>query len=134
MTSDLNSLDNSPVLNVLGTPLEPCCFAPLTGFYRDGSCHTGIEDTGKHLVCVYITEKFLEFSKAVGNDLSTPRPEYEFVGLTEGDWWCLCVLRWKEAFMHGVAPQVKLENTHKNALSYVSLDDLKTHAFQEKNH
>tara|TARA_B100000131_G_scaffold94309_1_gene91270 strand:+ start:680 stop:1072 length:393 start_codon:yes stop_codon:yes gene_type:complete len=123
--------NNETALNVLGTPLEPCCFAPLTGFYRDGSCHTGPEDVGRHLVCVLVTEEFLTFSKEVGNDLSTPNPEYEFVGLKPGDWWCLCVLRWKEAFLHGVAPQLRLESTHSSALSYVPLDELKQYAYKE---
>ena len=127
----INSSQTEPVLNVLGTPLQPCCFAPLTGFYRDGSCHTGPEDTGRHLVCVLITTEFLTFSKEVGNDLSTPRPEYEFVGLKDGDWWCLCVLRWKEAYLHGVAPQVKLESIHRDALRYVPLEEFKQHAFKE---
>ena len=127
----INSSQTEPVLNVLGTPLQPCCFAPPTGFYRDGSCHTGPEDTGRHLVCVLITTEFLTFSKEVGNDLSTPRPEYEFVGLKDGDWWCLCVLRWKEAYLHGVAPQVKLESIHSDALRYVPLEEFKQYAFKE---
>ena len=115
-------------LNVLGDPLEPCCFAPLTGFYRDGTCHTGPDDVGKHLVCALMTDDFLKFSKSVGNDLSTPRPEYEFVGLQDGDFWCLCVLRWKQAWIAGVAPKIRLASTHENALDHVPLDVLKSFA------
>ena len=115
-------------LNVLGDPLEPCCFAPLTGFYRDGTCHTGPDDVGKHLVCALMTDDFLKFSRSVGNDLSTPRPEYEFVGLQDGDFWCLCVLRWKQAWIAGVAPKIRLASTHENALDHVPLDVLKSFA------
>ena len=114
-------------LNVLGMTLEPCCFAPVTGFYRDGSCHTGPDDVGEHVVCVEITAEFLEFSKAAGNDLSTPRPEYDFAGLQAGDRWCLCLSRWKEAYDQGKAPRVVLESTHEMALSLVTLEMLKEH-------
>lgn len=118
----------SSAKNVLGKPLQPCCFDPLTGFYRDGHCHTGAEDRGLHLVCVEVTDHFLEFSAAQGNDLITPRPEYAFPGLKEGDCWCLCVLRWKEALEAGVAPKVKLESTHISALEFVSLEQLQAMA------
>ena len=114
--------------NVLGTELKCCCLKPLTGFYRDGFCQTGIDDTGRHTVCTFVTEDFLEFSKSVGNDLSTPRPEFNFVGLKEGDKWCLCALRWREAFDAGVAPKIILESTHEATLRYVSLEDLKEYA------
>lgn len=114
--------------NVLGTELESCCTSPMTGFYRDGLCRTGISDKGLHIVCSVMTAEFLEFSKAVGNDLSTPIPEYEFPGLQPGDQWCLCMLRWKEALEAGCAPQVKLEATHMSAIEFVSLEDLKAHA------
>lgn len=114
--------------NVLGTPLETCSFDPLTGFYRDGCCHTGPGDRGLHTVCAEVTAKFLAFSKARGNDLSTPRPEFGFPGLNPGDRWCLCVQRWEEALLAGVAPLVHLEATHLSALEFVELDDLKEHA------
>ena len=101
-----------PAKNVLGTALEPCSFDPMTGFFRDGCCNTGAEDVGLHLVCSVMTDKFLAFSKARGNDLRTPMPMYQFPGLKEGDRWCLCALRWKEALEAGMAPQVVLEATH----------------------
>ena len=111
--------------NVLGTPLKPCCTDPLTGFYRDGICRTGPLDTGRHVVCAVMTEEFLTFTKARGNDLSTPVPAYDFPGLKPGDGWCLCALRWKEAYEAGVAPPVRLEATHEAALRYVSLEALR---------
>jgi uncharacterized protein (DUF2237 family) len=114
--------------NVLGTPLEMCSSDPLTGFYRDGCCHTGPGDRGLHTVCAEVTAEFLVFSKARGNDLSTPRPEFGFPGLNPGDRWCLCVQRWEEALLAGVAPGVHLEATHVSALEFVDLDDLKEHA------
>lgn len=117
--------------NVLGTPLKPCCFDPMTGFYRDGYCRTGKEDMGLHTVCVIATEKFLKFSKRVGNDLSTPIPEYDFPGLQPGDRWCLCVSRWVEAENAGVAPQVILEATHMSAIEFAHIDDLKRHAHHD---
>ena len=114
--------------NVLGGELVSCCTGPMTGFYRDGFCRTGADDTGRHTVCIIATDDFLEFSKAVGNDLSTPMPQYAFPGLKEGDKWCLCMLRWREALEAGMAPQVVLEATHEAALTVVGLDDLKAHA------
>ena len=114
--------------NVLGTALVPCSYDPLTGFYRDGCCTTADDDTGSHVICVKVTTEFLAFSKHRGNDLSTPRPEYRFRGLFPGDRWCLCALRWREAFDAGVAPQVVLESTHERALDFVPLDWLRTHA------
>ena len=114
--------------NVLGGELKCCCLKPLTGFYRDGFCRTGADDTGRHTVCILATDDFLEFSRAVGNDLSTPRPEFAFPGLEDGDKWCLCVLRWREAFEAGVAPEVVLEATHESALKIVGLEDLQLHA------
>ena len=110
--------------NVLGGDLQSCCMDPVTGFYRDGYCHSFADDRGKHLVCVKVTEDFLAFSKSVGNDLSTPVPEFQFPGLKEGDQWCLCAVRWQEAFEAGVAPKVLLESTHEDALSEISLSDL----------
>lgn len=113
--------------NVLGGELKVCCTNPLTGFYRDGYCKTGADDTGSHTICIYATENFLKFSKAAGNDLSTPRPEFNFPGLIEGDKWCLVALRWQQAFEAGAAPLVDLEATHESALKHVSLEDLKNH-------
>ena len=114
--------------NVLGEPLEICSFKPMTGFYRDGCCNTGREDTGSHTVCVVMTAAFLEFSKSGGNDLSTPVPEFGFPGLTPGDRWCLCAPRWQEAFEANQAPRVVLRATHEGALAYGSLADLKRFA------
>ncbi len=114
--------------NVLGAPLAPCCTDPMTGFFRDGSCRTGPDDRGRHTVCARVTEEFLRFSQSMGNDLSTPVPEYAFPGLKPGDCWCLCVLRWREAMLAGCAPQVRLASTHASALEHVSLEDLQRHA------
>ncbi len=110
--------------NVLGTDLETCSAAPLTGFYRNGCCDTGAEDVGVHVVCAEMTETFLAFSKSVGNDLSTPAPQYGFDGLKPGDRWCLCAERWQEAFEAGAAPTVVLEATHAVALEWSNLADL----------
>ncbi|MCW1967599.1 MAG: DUF2237 domain-containing protein [Anaerolineae bacterium] len=115
--------------NVLGGPLQPCSFNPLTGFYRDGCCNTGGDDLGLHTVCVIVTREFLEFSRKRGNDLSTPVPEYGFAGLKSGDQWCLCVKRWQEAFEAGFAPQVVLESTNLVSLEFVDLADLKRYAY-----
>ena len=114
--------------NIFGEALEICCTAPMTGFYRDGNCRTDEYDQGRHTVCAVVTEEFLAFSKKMENDLITPRPEYQFPGLKSGDKWCLCALRWKEAFEAGVAPKVVLEATHEKTLDYVSINDLIAHA------
>ena len=114
--------------NVLGTDLQMCCSNPMTGFYRDGYCRTGLTDHGLHLVCAEMTEEFLAFSKQAGNDLSTPVPEYEFPGLVAGDRWCLCVERWKEALQAGQAPKVVLEATHMSTIEFVSIESLQDHA------
>lgn len=119
-----------PGKNVLGGELASCCTSPMTGFYRDGLCRTGPEDIGLHTVCARMTAEFLAFSKEAGNDLSTPRPEYEFPGLSPGDCWCLCVTRWRDALEAGKAPQVVLEATHISALEFVELEDLRAHAVQ----
>jgi len=111
--------------NVLGGELKCCCMKPLTGFYRDGFCKTGAEDRGSHTVCVRVTDAFLAFSKSRGNDLSTPRPEFQFPGLVDGDKWCLVAARWQEALEAGAAPEVILEATHEAALQYASLEDLR---------
>jgi len=113
--------------NVLGTLLQTCSSAPLTGFTRNGCCETGPEDVGNHTVCTQVTEEFLAFSVAAGNDLSTPRPEYGFEGLKPGDRWCVCAARWLEASEEGVAPPVVLESTHERCLEVISLADLKYH-------
>ena len=114
--------------NVLGGELASCSLDPLTGFFRDGCCNTDEHDRGLHVVCAVVTEEFLAFSKAKGNDLSTPRPEYRFPGLSGGDGWCLCALRWQEALDAGAAPGVRLEATHERALDVLALEDLLTHA------
>ena len=117
-----------PAKNVLGTTLQLCCAAPRTGYYRDGFCRTGPQDIGSHTVCAVMTDAFLAFSRAQGNDLSTPYPAYDFPGLKAGDHWCLCVSRWEEAFLVGKAPRVVLEATHERALEVVSLDELRAAA------
>jgi len=114
--------------NVLGGVLKCCCTEPMTGFYRDGYCRTGPGDHGVHTVCAVMTEEFLEFSAAAGNDLSTPDDSFGFPGLKAGDKWCLCVTRWKDALELGCAPKVVLEATHSSAVEFVDLEDLKTHA------
>ena len=115
-------------MNVLGGALEPCSVDPVTGYFRDGYCYTGGADLGFHVVCAVMTEEFLEFSVAAGNDLVTPQPQWLFPGLRPGDRWCVVAARWQEAFEAGVAPPVVLEATHASALEFVSLDDLEAHA------
>jgi uncharacterized protein (DUF2237 family) len=117
-------------MNVLGTELLPCSYDPLTGYLRDGCCHTRADDVGTHVVCAKVTDEFLRYSLEQGNDLITPRPEYRFAGLKPGDRWCLCVSRWAEAQRAGVAPPVVLECTHLKALETVSIDTLRAHALQ----
>ncbi len=114
--------------NVLGGPLEVCCCAPITGWYRDGFCRTDAMDRGAHVVCAEVTEEFLEFSRRRGNDLSTPRPEFSFPGLKGGDRWCLCAARWQEALEAGMAPPVVLASTEESALKVCRLEDLQAHA------
>lgn len=114
--------------NVYGALLRPCSSRPLTGFFRDGCCNTSAQDAGCHTVCAEMTEAFLEFSRARGNDLTTPMPAYGFPGLKPGDRWCLCASRWKEALDAGVAPRVFLRSTHKKTLQHVSLSVLEEHA------
>ena len=110
--------------NVFGTELKTCSLKPLTGFFRDGSCNTDEKDFGSHTACAIMTEEFLRYSFDMGNDLITPRPEYNFPGLGPGDHWCLCALRWKEAYNDGKAPLVNLEATHERALEVLSIEDL----------
>ncbi len=114
--------------NVLGGELQSCSTDPLTGFYRNGCCDTGGEDAGVHTVCARMTGEFLAFSAQMGNDLSTPRPEFGFAGLKPGDRWCLCASRWAEALAAGQAPEVVLEATHARTLEWVDLADLRRHA------
>lgn len=114
--------------NVLGGELQSCSTDPMTGFYRDGCCHTGPRDLGNHVVCAEMTEAFLQFTAEQGNDLMTPRPEMNFPGLEPGDRWCLCAGRWREAVQAGVAPPVILAATHEAALDVIPLDTLKSHA------
>ncbi len=117
-----------PSRNVFGGSLKPCSLAPVTGFFRNGHCDTCAEDQGCHTVCVELTAEFLEFSRAAGNDLSTPRPEYHFPGLQPGDRWCLCAARWLECLAAGVAAPISLASTHERTLEIVPLDLLKQHA------
>lgn len=117
-----------PQRNVLGGELATCSANPVTGFFRDGCCNTSADDVGSHTVCAVMTAEFLAFSKARGNDLSTPRPEYDFAGLKPGDRWCLCAPRWQEAFIAGQAPKVVLAATHEGALEHAALSDLKKFA------
>ena len=117
-----------PSVNVLGDTLEPCSTAPLTGFFRNGCCDTGPLDQGMHTVCAVMTAEFLALSKYLGNDLSTPRPEYGFAGLKPGDRWCLCASRFLQAHDEGAAPRVRLASTHQRTLSVVPLDVLMTYA------
>ena len=115
-------------VNIFDDPIEECCSNPITGFYRDGFCHTDNLDHGLHVVCAKVSKEFLEFSKKKGNDLSTPRPEFEFPGLNDGDSWCLCAERWKEAYENNCAPHIFLKRTNKKALTVVDLEILKEFA------
>ena len=117
--------------NVFGEDLVDCCTEPMTGFFRDGCCRTGPGDLGLHILCAEMTEEFLAFSRATGNDLSAPVPEYRFPGLKPGDRWCLCVQRWVEALNAGVAPPVFLSGTHISTLEFVDMDDLIAHALDD---
>ena len=117
-----------PARNVLGGPLETCSIKPMTGFFRNGCCDTTREDIGSHTVCAVMTREFLAFSKAQGNDLSTPVPDYGFPGLQPEDRWCLCAPRWQEALEAGSAPRVVLRATHEGALEFCALEDLKRFA------
>ena len=116
--------------NVLGGALDACCFAPRTGYFRDGYCRTDESDRGRHVVCAEMTETFLRYTKEQGNDLSTPRPEFGFPGLKPGDRWCLCALRWREAWNEDIAPPVILEACEETALEVIPLEALQEHAIQ----
>lgn len=124
----MSTIESNEQLNVLGGPLLACSYAPLTGFFRTGCCEASDGDTGMHLVCAKVTADFLAFSKARGNDLSTPRPEFRFAGLKPGDRWCLCAYRWLEACEAGFAPPVVLEATHLRTLDVIRLDLLRRNA------
>ena len=117
-----------PARNVLGTPLLPCSYDPLTGWIRDGCCHADEDDRGGHVVCARMTLEFLNYQMERGNDLITPRPQSRFAGLKPGQRWCIRVLRWREAFEAGYAPPVVLESTHEQTLEFVLLDWLRAHA------
>jgi uncharacterized protein (DUF2237 family) len=123
-------MSQSTSRNVLGTQLQTCSTDPVTGFFRDGCCETGPTDRGRHIVCAVMTDHFLAFSKASGNDLSTPMPQYRFPGLKAGDRWCLCLERWREAHKAGCAPQVILEATHEIALERLTLSTLQPFAVE----
>jgi hypothetical protein len=115
-------------LNVLGEELQACSSDPITGYYRTGCCENRGDDPGMHVVCAVMTDDFLAYSMSVGNDLSTPMPQYGFAGLRQGDQWCLCAARWQQAFEAGKAPKVRLSATHLSALEYSTLADLRSHA------
>lgn len=117
-------MDKRSARNIFGTPLKPCCSETRTGFYRDGFCHTDVRDIGAHVVCALLTQDFLDFTKSQGNDLTTPRPELDFPGLKPGDKWCLCALRWQEAYEVGVAPPLLPESTHEKALLFLDKKNL----------
>ena len=119
------TMEKDPSFNVLGSTLQTCSLEPMTGFFRNGSCDTCAEDNGSHTVCAVMTAEFLAFSKYIGNDLSTPRPEFGFAGLKDGDSWCLCASRFLQAHDEGCAPQVNLEATHVRALEIVPIDVLR---------
>lgn len=117
--------------NIFGDPLIPCCTSPMTGYFRDGLCRTDNTDHGLHIVCAYMTEDFLQFSKFHGNDLSTPIPEFNFPGLKPGDFWCICALRWVEAYRLGQAPLINLQATSDKILDYVEESVLLRYAYRE---
>lgn len=125
-------MEKDKPVNVLGEPLVPCSFEPITGFFRDGACNTCKEDEGSHTVCAIMTDEFLAFSKYLGNDLSTPRPEYLFQGLKAGDCWCLCAGRFLQAAEEGAAPKIKLAATHRKALEIVPLEVLMDYAVEDE--
>lgn len=128
MSKEPRDFGRRPSRNVFGDPLQTCSLSPMTGFFRNGCCDTSPEDVGSHTVCIVATAEFLEFSRARGNDLSTPMPDFGFEGLKPGDRWCLCAPRWKEAFNANQAPHVVLRATHQGALEFCSLAELKSRA------
>lgn len=124
----------SDARNVLGSLLQVCSVSPMTGFVRDGVCHTGPQDVGSHTVCAQMTDTFLRYAQRRGNDLVTPAPEYGFPGLKAGDRWCVCATRWLEAAEDGVAPPVVLDATHERALQKIALADLEYHALRHPDY
>ena len=126
----MRAIEIDPSINVLGEVLEPCSQDPVTGFFRNGCCDTNAMDRGSHTVCAVMTAEFLSFSRRVGNDLSTPRPEFGFAGLKPGDQWCLCAARFLEAWEAGQAPRVKLTATHRRALDIVPMEALRARALE----
>lgn len=126
----MRAVEIDPSINVLGEVLEPCSADPVTGFFRNGCCDTSADDRGSHTVCAIVTAEFLSFSKRMGNDLSTPRPEFGFAGLIPGDQWCLCAGRFLEAFEAGQAPRVVLRATHRRALDIVPMEALRARAIE----
>lgn len=118
--------------NVYGEELKPCCFDPLTGYFRDGYCRTVKQDVGTHVICAEVTDEFLKFTLSRGNNLIQPSPQYNFPGLKHGDKWCLCALRWKEALENNVAPPVDLDATDVKALDYVSIKTLEGYSLDNK--
>ena len=128
MAGRVTAMEKDPAINVMDEPLEPCSSEPRTGFFRDGACNTCAEDAGSHTVCVVMTAEFLAYSKYLGNDLSTPRPEFMFPGLKAGDRWCLCASRFLQAADEGAAPRVRLEATHRRALDIIPIAVLEDHA------
>lgn len=137
MTSDDDEEVDQTAVNVLGTPLRPCCTdvggsGIGTGFYRNGYCSTGEQDLGRHTVCCQVTDAFLAYSSSVGNDLSTPVPQYMFPGLKEGDIWCLCAQRWAQAYNAGMAPKIFLQATHEKTLTYAPFEILREFAIDRE--
>ena len=128
MSDETQRFTATDQVNVLGERLESCCTSPMTGWYRTGCCEVGGDDTGVHAVCAVMTAEFLAFSASVGNDLSTPAPQYGFPGLKPGDQWCLCAPRWQEAYEAGMAPQVRLRSTNIVATEFCDVDALRSHA------
>ena len=124
-------MEKDPEINILGEALEPCSADPVTGFFRDGACNSCAEDAGSHTVCAVMTAEFLAYSKYVGNDLSTPRPEFMFSGLKPGDRWCLCASRFLQAADEGAAPRVALSATHRRALDIIPIAVLEDHASED---
>lgn len=130
VTTSSAESENNMQKNIFGEPLQECCTNPMTGFFRDGYCRTNAQDLGSHTVCATMTKEFLEFTKSKGNDLSTPRPEFSFPGLKEGDRWCLCALRWKEAYDAGFAPPLHLDSCHEKSLQYIPIEALREYQSQ----
>jgi len=126
-------ISDDKALNVFGEPLQMCCLDPVTGYYRNGQCLTDVSDYGTHIVCARVTDKFLDYSKKKGNDLITPKPQFNFPGLKTGDQWCLCISRWYEAHKAGVAPPIDLHATNIKALEFVPLEILKAYSLTQMN-